>query len=134
MDGGENLALVLAKMRPHVRAELIEAIQELYEGIEDFYVDINAGNALLYLQEEGGRSIPASRLSDGTLRYLCLLAILLHPEPPPLIALEEPELGLHPDIIPQVAKLLVAASERRSLSSRRTVTYWLTHLRRSRQV
>ena len=49
------------------------------------------------------------------LRYLCLLAILLHPEPPPLIALEEPELGLHPDLIPQVAKLLVAAAERTQL-------------------
>ena len=48
-------------------------------------------------------------------RYLCLLAILLHPDPPPLIAIEEPELGLHPDIIPQVAKLLVAASERTQL-------------------
>ncbi|MCX6029369.1 MAG: AAA family ATPase [Chloroflexi bacterium] len=115
VDGGENLALVLSKMRPRVKAELIESIQELYEGIEDFYVDISAGNALLYLQEEGGRSIPASRLSDGTLRYLCLLAILLHPEPPPLIAIEEPELGLHPDIIPRVARLLVAASERTQL-------------------
>ena len=66
-------------------------------------------------EERGGREIPATRLSDGTLRYLCLLAILLHPDPPPLIAIEEPELGLHPDIIPQLAKLLVAASERTQL-------------------
>lgn len=49
---------------------------------------------------------------DGTLRYLCLLAILCDPEPPPLICLEEPELGLHPDILPKVADLLKAASER----------------------
>lgn len=115
LDGGENLAFVLSRIRPRVKAELIASIQELYEGIEDFYVDINAGNALLYLQETGGRNIPSSRLSDGTLRYLCLLAILLHPEPPPLIAIEEPELGLHPDIIPYVARLLVVASERTQL-------------------
>ena len=115
LDDGENLALILAKLRPRRKAELLTAIQELYAGIEDFYVDLNGGNAQLYLQEEGGRNIPASRLSDGTLRYLCLLAILLHPEPPPLIAIEEPELGLHPDIIPHVAKLLVAASERTQL-------------------
>jgi predicted ATPase len=49
------------------------------------------------------------------LRYLCLLAILCDPEPPPLICLEEPELGLHPDILPKVADLLRAASERTQL-------------------
>jgi predicted ATPase len=115
MDGGENLALVLLNIRPRMKGELIRAIQELYDGIEDFSVEIFPGNAELYLQEAGGRSIPASRLSDGTLRYLYLLAILLHPDPPPLIAIEEPELGLHPDIIPRVAKLLMAASERTQL-------------------
>ena len=51
----------------------------------------------------------------GTLRYLALLAILLHPDPPPVVAIEEPELGLHPDVIPQVAELLVRASERMQL-------------------
>ena len=51
-------------------------------------------------------------MSDGTLRYLCLLAILCHPNPPPLVCLEEPELGLHPDILPKLADLLREASER----------------------
>jgi len=54
-------------------------------------------------------------LSDGTLRYLCLLAVLCHPEPPPLVCLEEPEIGLHPDILKTVAELLVQASERSQL-------------------
>ena len=66
----------------------------------------------LFLEERDGRQIPATRLSDGTLRYLSLLAVLLHPSPPPLIALEEPELGLHPDVVGEVAKLLVEASNR----------------------
>ena len=52
------------------------------------------------------------RLSDGTLRYLCLLAILCHPEPPPLICIEEPETGLHPDILPTIAELMIEASQR----------------------
>ena len=56
--------------------------------------------------------VPATRLSDGSLRYLCLLVVLCHPEPPPVICIEEPEIGLHPDIIPEVAKLLVEASSR----------------------
>ena len=50
--------------------------------------------------------------SDGTLRYLCLLAILLHPNPPPFVAIEEPELGLHPDVLPLVGELLRNASKR----------------------
>jgi predicted ATPase len=114
-DGGGNLPLVLSKIRPRVKAEFLESLAKLYEGIEDFNISVEAGNAQLFLQEKGGREIHFARLSDGTRRYLCLLAILLHPEPPPLIALEEPELGLHPDVIPHVAELLMRASERTQL-------------------
>ena len=64
---------------------------------------------------EGDFSVPATRLSDGTLRYLCLLAILCDPDPPPLICIEEPELGLHPDILPKLADLLVLTSQRTQL-------------------
>ena len=64
---------------------------------------------------EGDFSIPATRLSDGTLRYLCLLAILCDPEPPPLICIEEPELGLHPDVLPALADLLRECSTRTQL-------------------
>ena len=64
---------------------------------------------------EGNFTIPATRLSDGSMRYLCLLAILCDPNPPPLIGIEEPELGLHPDILPKVADLLLQASQRTQL-------------------
>ena len=47
------------------------------------------------------------------MRYLCLLTVLCHPERMPrIVCIEEPELGLHPDVIPEVAKLLVEASSR----------------------
>ena len=114
-DGGENLALVLSKIRNRIKPELINSLRKLYEGIEDITLSIDGGNVLLFLVEQGGREIPATRLSDGTLRYLCLLAILLHPEPPPLIVIEEPELGLHPDLIPHVSELLKQAAERTQL-------------------
>ncbi|HEX4955098.1 MAG TPA: AAA family ATPase [Thermoanaerobaculia bacterium] len=114
-EGGENLALVLSEIGLPERSNFLEALRELYSGIVDFRLAIRGGNVHLYLVESDGREIPATRLSDGTLRYLCLLAILLHPEPPPLIAIEEPELGLHPDVIPHVAELLVKASERTQL-------------------
>jgi predicted ATPase len=110
----ENLALVLNKIRPKGRKRLLEALKALYPEIQDFNVQIEAGRVQLFL-EEGDYSIPATRLSDGTLRYLCLLAILCHPEPPPLICVEEPELGLHPDVLPELARLLVEASERTQL-------------------
>jgi predicted ATPase len=58
------------------------------------------------------RPLDARELSDGTLRYLCLLAALLSPRPPPLMALNEPETSLHPDLLTPLAELLAAASKR----------------------
>ncbi len=51
-------------------------------------------------------------LSDGTLRFLFLLTALAHPEPPALIAIEEPEVGLHPSMLAIVAEYAEAAAER----------------------
>ncbi|MGY3089825.1 putative ATPase [Hymenobacter sp. UYAg731] len=115
-EDGSNLGLVLNKLRtyPEVKDQFISALNELYEGIKDFDVLVEGGSAQIFLRE-GNTSIPATRLSDGTLRYLCLLAILLHPTPPPLICLEEPELGLHPDAVVAVGKLILQASERTQL-------------------
>ena len=110
----ENLALVLNSMRPKSKQVLLASLQSLYPGIDDFNVQIQNGWVQLYL-EEGRFSIPASRLSDGTLRYLCLLAVLCHPDPPPLVCIEEPELGLHPDVLPELARLMISASERSQL-------------------
>ncbi len=57
-----------------------------------------------------GRPLDGRELSDGTLRYLCLLAALLSPRPPPLLALNEPETSLHPDLIEPLAELLASAA------------------------
>ena len=111
-DGADNLALVLSHFKGDAKRQLVEALHELYEGIVDISCPVTGGTVALFLEESDERQIPATRLSDGTLRYLSLLAILLHPTPPPLIGLEEPELGLHPDVVAEVAKLLVQASER----------------------
>jgi predicted ATPase len=110
---GDNLALVLGRLAgiPRVKREILERLRQLYAPLDDLRVDLAGGRALLMLHE-GDRVIPGSRLSDGTLRYLSLLTILCDPEPPPLIILEEPELGLHPDVLPTIADLLVQAAER----------------------
>ncbi|MFZ1552789.1 MAG: AAA family ATPase [Anaerolineae bacterium] len=114
-DGGENLPLVLSHFTSDVKSELLLSLRMLYDGIEDYRMAIMGGAVLLYVREQGGREVPATRLSDGTLRFLGLLTILLHPAPPPLIAIEEPELGLHPDVIPHIARLLMRASQRTQL-------------------
>ena len=111
-----NLGLFLNRLRrkPKAKAAILEGLRDLYEGVTDFDVIVEGGTVQVFFTEDEF-TIPATRLSDGTLRYLCLLAILCDPDPPPLICIEEPELGLHPDILPNLADHLVAASERTQL-------------------
>ena len=59
------------------------------------------------------RELKAAELSDGTLRYILLVAALLTPRPPKLMILNEPESSLHPDLIAPLARL-IASSARRS--------------------
>ena len=113
LPGAQNLGLILNtfQLKPTVKKRFLDALHALYDSITDYHVQIEGGTVQLFLQE-GGRMIPATRLSDGTLRYICLLAILCHPNPPPLVCIEEPELGLHPDVMSTLADLLREASTR----------------------
>ena len=112
-----NLGLVLNDLQrdPGSKKRFLASLCSLYEGISDFGVHIE-GNTIQVFLEEGDITVPATRLSDGTLRYLYLLAILCHPdnstENSTLICIEEPELGLHPDILPSLTDVLREASER----------------------
>jgi predicted ATPase len=57
------------------------------------------------------RPLSAAELSDGTLRYLLLVAALLSPRPPSLMVLNEPETSLYGDLLPALARLIARASE-----------------------
>lgn len=112
-----NLGLVLNRLKtrhPTAARAILDGLADLYDGIRDFQVLIEGGTVQVFFHE-GDFVIPATRLSDGTLRYLCLLAILCDPAPPPLICIEEPELGLHPDVLSKLADHLLAASQRTQL-------------------
>jgi predicted ATPase len=61
------------------------------------------------------RPLQAREFSDGQLRFLCLCAALLSPRPPSLLALNEPETSLHPDLINSLARLIVVASKQTQL-------------------
>jgi predicted ATPase len=112
----DNLPARLAVLMgtPAIKRQLIELIGELAPGFDDLVVVPEGGSLQLYLTE-GSRSVPAHRLSDGTLRYLCLLAVLLDADPAPLVVIEEPELGLHPDMLPTLRDLMVSASAKTQL-------------------
>ena len=115
-----NVAQVLKAMRDRGDASkferLLELLRKFYEPVKDVDSELVGTHLRIMIKEEGLTSrTPAERLSDGTLRWLMLLIILLDPTPPPVICIDEPELGLHPDAIHTLADLLVDASTRTQL-------------------
>ena len=91
---------------------LDSAIADAFDGaILD--VPVVDGRFDVHLHQPGMlRPLSAAELSDGTLRYLCLVAALLTVDPPPLLVLNEPETSLHPDLLPPLARLIRTAAER----------------------
>ncbi len=136
----DNLALVRqpAVTRPERRVlpdgqNLISVMHTLYTGDRKFKKDINsamkaafgsdfeelaftpASDQKIQLQirwKSLKREQSAADLSDGTLRFLFLLTVLASPTPAPVIAIDEPEIGLHPGMLPIVAEYAVDASLR----------------------
>jgi predicted ATPase len=116
-ENAANLALVLNDFENlSLKGNLLEKLRNADESITNYSCKVFGGTIQLFVHYEGLKSpVSATRLSDGTIRYLCLLSILCHPSPPPLVCLEEPELGLHPDLLPGLADLLIEASHRMQL-------------------
>jgi len=118
LEDASNLGLVINHLEHQTgfRTLFLDKLKEFHETFEDISVKIHAGSVQIFLHEKDlNAPVPATRLSDGTLRYLFLLVILCHPDPPPLVCIEEPELGLHPDILPSLADLMIEASNRMQL-------------------
>lgn len=109
-----NLALVVNDLLSRrLEPSLNDYLSRFYESYESLHPRIFGNTIELIVNEAGlGSSLPASRLSDGTIRFIALLAILCHPNPPPLICIEEPEIAMHPDSLGLIAELLRKASER----------------------
>jgi len=112
---------------------LITVLHTLYTENRDFRYDLNAamrtafGNdfeelmfppaadqrtQLRVMWKSLQRGQSAAELSDGMLRFLLLLTILASPSPAPLIAIDEPEMGLHPAMLPIVAEYAITAAEK----------------------
>jgi predicted ATPase len=91
---------------------LARAVEAAFPGAS-IEVITEAGRFSVLMHQPGlMRPLHARELSDGTLRYLCLLAALLSPRPPPFLALNEPETSLHPDLLGPLGDLIAQVSRR----------------------
>ncbi|MHC4477436.1 MAG: AAA family ATPase [Planctomycetota bacterium] len=118
---GENLGTVLHEILTRAAyapsaTEFRNFLQVAYPSFVDIYAETALGtpaSVLVQVREKGMlRQMALWDLSDGMLRFLCLGAALLNPVPPPFIAIDEPEAGLHPRLLPIVADMVKTASER----------------------
>jgi predicted ATPase len=111
-----NLAAVMLRMRdgdPGRYRRVVHTVKQVAPFFRDFVLEpeLAPDRVRLRWRQEGSDTVlPADALSDGTLRFICLSALLGQPDVPGLIVLDEPELGLHPFAIVQLAGMLRAAS------------------------
>ena len=110
---GSDLAAAVQTIRQIGAAEDMDAaIADAFSGAR---VGVSGTDGYLEIEmRQHGllRPLKASELSDGTLRYLLLVAALLSPRPPALMVLNEPETSLHPELLPPLARLIAQASKR----------------------
>jgi hypothetical protein len=115
-DAG-NLAAVMLRLRDGDRARyqrIVRTVKQVAPFFRDFVLEpeLASDRVRLRWQQEGSDTVlPADALSDGTLRFICLAALLGQAELPGLIVLDEPELGLHPFAIVQLAGMLRTVSQ-----------------------
>jgi predicted ATPase len=127
-DAG-NLAAVLRRLRDADRTSylrIVETIRQVAPFFRDFVLEpeLSPERIRLRWRQVGTETVfPADAFSDGTLRFICLATLLGQTDLPGLIVLDEPELGLHPFAIVQLAEMLRAASrESRVLLATQSVT------------
>ncbi|PLV59648.1 AAA family ATPase [Erwinia sp. B116] len=108
---GSNLAAAFETIRERGHSELLFSILGQAFPESEFSVEANSGRFQMLMHRQGIlRPLEAAELSDGTLRFLCLVVALLSPRPPAFMALNEPENSLHPDLLPALAQLIAEAS------------------------
>src|SRR5260370_1744146 len=116
---GRDLAAALQTINEIGMSEdLHGAVRQAFPGASlEIEHDEDGGMFAVLMRMPGlKRPLRARELSDGTLRYLCLLAALLSLRPPAFLALNEPETSLHPDLLEPLAKQMVNSARNSQLS------------------
>ncbi len=111
-DGADLAAAVQTIREIGDAAALDGAIADAFPGCAVAIANSGGYFELQMAQHGLLRPLQAAELSDGTLRYLLLVAALLSPRPPALMILNEPETSLHPDLLPPLARLIAQAAKR----------------------
>jgi predicted ATPase len=111
-DDGANLASALFTITQMGDGHTLRrSVTDAFAGAELDLVAEESGQLHLRVRATGLlRPLSLAELSDGQVRYLFLAAALLAPRPPMVLVLNEPETSLHPDLLPPLADLIVAAS------------------------
>lgn len=115
----DNLAAFLYWMqlkKPDHFANIQDTVRQIAPFFEEFRLapsKRNENKIRLEWKEKGSDAyFNASSLSDGTLRFMCLVTLLIQPDLPAVVLLDEPELGLHPAAVTLLADLLKSAATR----------------------
>mgnify|MGYP005989266297 CR=1 FL=1 len=110
---GRDLAAALQTIREIGDSEALDsAISDAFPGARVSVLAYDDGRFSIEFYQHGLlRPLSGAELSDGTLRYLLLIAALLTPRPPSLMVLNEPETSLHPDLLPALARLIIRISK-----------------------
>ncbi|MBA3544957.1 MAG: AAA family ATPase [Nannocystis sp.] len=118
-DAGNLAAFLMriARTHPEHFARIVETVRQVAPFFGAFVLkEVASGQTqLLWKDRYCDLVYYPSQLSDGTLRYICLATLLLQPDPPPTLIIDEPELGLHPLAIKLLASLLHDAAQRGQL-------------------
>ncbi|WP_448218880.1 AAA family ATPase [Endozoicomonas sp. 2B-B] len=116
-----NLAAYLFRLKteiPDVYNQICKTVRLAVPFFDDFVLkptQLSSGEEqirLLWRQTGSDYPLWPSQLSDGSIRFICLVTALLQPNPPSTIIIDEPELGLHPYAINLLGALLRSASKR----------------------
>lgn len=107
---GSNLPQVLNAIKVNDKssyANIKEALIAVNPKFRGFDFNFLGTSIELLLDEEGlNRAVHVTHISDGTLRYLCLLAIVFNPHRGRLVCIDEPEVGLHPDMLGELIQAI----------------------------
>lgn len=115
LPDGSNLPLVLNSIKINDKnsytgiAEALNAVNPLFNGFDFNFL----GSSIELLLDEKGlnKAVHVTHISDGTLRYLCLLAIIFNARRGKLVCIDEPEVGLHPDMVGELIQAIVQTSD-----------------------
>lgn len=115
LPDGSNLPLVLNSIKINDKnsytkiVEALNAVNPLFNGFDFNFL----GASIELLLDENGlnKAVHVTHISDGTLRYLCLLAIIFNVKRGRLVCIDEPEVGLHPDMVGELIQAILQIAD-----------------------